>query len=142
MHRLEECKHHRFFFVFPTKEMLQLNSPKKFNLLPETPCTSLSDVNKLGLPIFLHVSSFMIVISDPVSSCNFIFTLLICKKKKNFLFCDVLLISLLGFLYLLRIFILFTYVFLFSIFCICNTYFCVLISHIHNIFCSRRNNHF
>lgn len=39
------------------------------------------------IPIWHHVCSFMLVISDPVSSCNFIFTLLV-STKTNFLFWD------------------------------------------------------
>ena len=61
--------------------MLQANSPKKFNFFPEKPGATFLEDNKRGLSNFLQVFSLIIVISDPVSNCNFVFILLIVTKQ-------------------------------------------------------------
>ena len=67
---------------------------------PVIPQATFLEVNNLGLPSFLQVFSFIIVISEPVSNSNFICILLIVTKT-NLLFGGVLFKILLFFFFLL-----------------------------------------
>ena len=99
----------QLFLIFPTKEMLLANSPKKFNFFPETPQTTF--LTRLAQ---FSPNLFIIVISVSVSNHNFIFIFWIVMKT-NFLSRDVL-------FEILLIFSLLTY-FLFLVhFLICNKY--------------------